>query len=107
VITGTSSSSIQTFKAEMTKVFKMSDLGLLSYYLGIEVKQDELGITLSQERYANKILDLSGFADCNSCDVPMQAKLKLSRKDDSPCVDATEYRSLVGKLRYLVNTRPN
>ena len=71
------------------------------------MKQDELGITISQERYANKILDLSGFADCNSCDVPMQAKLKLSRKDDSPCVDATEYRSLVGKLRYLVNTRPD
>jgi hypothetical protein len=107
VITCTSSSSIQTFKAEMTKVFKMSDLGLLSYYLGIEVKQDELGITLSQERYANKILDLSGFADCNSCEVPMQAKLKLSKKDDSPCVDATEYKSLVGKLRYLVNTRPD
>jgi hypothetical protein len=107
VITGTSRSNIQTFKAEMTKAFKMSDLGLLSYYLGIEVKQDELGITLSQERYANKILDLSGFADCNSCDVPMQAKLKLSRKDDSPCVDATKYRSLVGKLRYLVNTRPD
>jgi hypothetical protein len=68
----------------MTKVFKMSGLGLLSYYLGIEVKQDEVGITLSQERYANKILDLSGFADCNSCEVPMQAKLKLSKKDGSP-----------------------
>ena len=57
---------------------------LLSYYLGIEVKQDELGITRSQERYANKILDLSDFAYCNSCEVPTQAKLKLSKKDDSP-----------------------
>jgi hypothetical protein len=107
IITGCSSNIIQNFKSQMSDVFKMSDLGVLSYYLGIEVKQDELGITISQERYANKILDQSGFADCNTCEVPMQTKLKLNRKSDSGCVDTTEYRSLVGKLRYLVNTRPD
>jgi hypothetical protein len=37
----------------------------------------------------------------------MQTKLKLNRKSDSGCVDTTEYRSIVGKLRYLVNTRPD
>ncbi|XP_039824776.1 secreted RxLR effector protein 161-like [Panicum virgatum] len=47
------------------------------------------------------------MAECNACDVPMQAKLKLSRDSDGPRVDATEYRSLVGSLRYLVNTRPD
>ena len=80
----------------MSDVFKMSDLGVLSYYLGIEVKQDELGITISQERYANKSLDQTGFADYNTCEVPMQTKLKLNRKSNSACVDATEYKSLVG-----------
>jgi hypothetical protein len=88
-------------------VFKMSDLGVLSYYLGIEVKQDELGITISQERYANKTLNQSGFADSNTCEVSMQKKLKLNRKSDNGCVDRTEYISLVGKLRYLINTRPD
>jgi hypothetical protein len=107
VITGPSSSSIQKFKAEMTKVFKMSDLGLLSYYLGIEVRQEAAGISLFQRSYAEKILEKSGMEDCNSCEVPMQVKTKLSKESNSPQVNATEYRSLIGSLRYLVNTRPD
>jgi hypothetical protein len=47
VITGTNSCSIQELKEQMAAVFKMSDLGQLSYYLGIEVKQKEEGITVS------------------------------------------------------------
>jgi hypothetical protein len=107
VITGPNSSSIQKFKAEMTKVFKMSDLGLLSYYLGIEVRQEAAGISLSQRSYAEKILGKSGMEDYNSCEVPMQVKTKLSKESNSPQVNETEYGSLIGSLRYLVNTRPN
>ena len=71
------------------------------------MKQGVEGITLCQGSYAGKILEKAGMVECNACDVPMQAKLKLSRDSDSPRVDATEYRSLVGSLRYLVNTRPD
>jgi hypothetical protein len=39
VITGSNRQEIMKFKYEMKKLFKMSDLGLLHYYLGIEVKQ--------------------------------------------------------------------
>ena len=101
VITGTNSSCIKKFKVLMAEVFKMSDLRLLTYYLGIEVKQDAEGITLSQRNYARKILEKGGLLDCNPCQVPVQANPKLSREDSSPCVDATEYRSLVGSLRSL------
>ncbi|XP_014661138.1 uncharacterized protein LOC106804480 [Setaria italica] len=81
----------------MVEIFKMSDLGLLSYCLGIEVKQGVEGITLSQGSYARKILEKAGMEECNPCEVPMQAKLKLSQKSESPRVDATDqYRSLVG-----------
>jgi hypothetical protein len=107
IITRASCNSIKKFKTLMTEIFKMSDLGLLTYYLGIEVKQGVEGITLSQGSYAGKILEKAGMVECNACDVPMQAKLKLSRDSDCPRVDATEYRSLVGSLRYLVNTRPD
>jgi len=44
----------------MAEVFKMSDLSMLTYYLGIEVKQDEKGITLSPGSYAQKILEKGG-----------------------------------------------
>lgn len=48
IITGTSSNLIKAFKAEMQSKFQMSDLGLLSYYLGIEVEQSSAGVTLWQ-----------------------------------------------------------
>jgi hypothetical protein len=91
----------------MSKTFRMSDLGLLTYYLGIEVKQGEQGMTPSQGNYAMKILEWCGLLDSNSCDVPMQPILKLKKESSSPPVDPTEYRSLVGSLRYLVNTQPD
>lgn len=43
----------------------MSDLGKLTYYLGIQVDQHEGGITLNQERYAKKIMEETGMKDCN------------------------------------------
>jgi hypothetical protein len=107
VITGSNNKSIQKFKQEMSTVFRMSDLGLLTYYLGIEVKQSDEGISLSQGSYAKKILEKGGLLDCNPCQVPMQPKLKLRKESNFVLVDDTVYRSLVGSLRYLVNTRPD
>jgi hypothetical protein len=43
----------------------------------------------------------------NPCKTSMEPKIKLSKENASPLVDATFYRSLVGSLRYLVNTRPD
>lgn len=47
------------------------------------------------------------MVDCNPCHAPMEAKLKLSKSSTAALVDATYYRSIVGGLRYLVNTRPD
>ena len=83
----------------------MSDLGLLSFYLGIEVKQSVHGIVISQSAYARKLLEKSGMAGCKVCHTPMEPRFKLSKQSTSPAVDATEYRSIVGSVRYLVHTR--
>jgi hypothetical protein len=56
-ITGSNHDNIRSFKEEMEAAFKMSDLGLLHYYLGIEVKQSVSGISLSQGAYVMKILE--------------------------------------------------
>jgi hypothetical protein len=61
IITGSDRDDIKLFKEEMTPVFKMSDLGLLHYYLGIEVKQSTSSISLSQGVYTMKILERSGM----------------------------------------------
>jgi hypothetical protein len=85
----------------------MSDLGLLSYYLGLEVTQGAHGITLRQSAYAAKILEKGGLTGCNASATPMEMKLKLLKEGMTPAVDATEYRSLIGSLRYLCNSRPD
>jgi hypothetical protein len=46
IITGAEEREVEAFKAQMKKTFNMSDLGLLSFYLVIEVHQDSTGITL-------------------------------------------------------------
>jgi hypothetical protein len=83
----------------------MSDLGPLSFYLGIEVHQDDSGITLRQTAYAKRVVELAGLTDCNPSLTPMEEKLKLSRDSTTEEVDATPYRRLVGSLRYLAHTR--
>jgi hypothetical protein len=107
IIIGSSNASVDDFKKEMMQNFSMSDLGLLSYYLGIQVNQKSRMTTLYQGSYTLKILELAGMKGYNSCHVPMDNILKLSKKDESSPVDKTKYRSIVGSLRYLINTRPD
>jgi hypothetical protein len=90
----------------MMKSFSRSDLGLLTYYVGIQVDQKERETTLCQSSYALKILEQAGIQGCNPCHVPMDNKLKPSKEDKSPPLDATKHRNVTGSLRYLVNTRP-
>jgi len=106
-ITGTDERSISGFKREMASKFEMSDLGKLTYYLGIEVCQQEQGITLSQHRYAMKILEDAGMKDCNLMHIPMESGLQLSKSHHEEGIDATGYRKKVGCLRYLIHTRPD
>ena len=87
--------------------FEMTDLGLMQYFLGIEVKQTEEGIFISQEKYANDILKRFGMENSNPMTTPMEPRLKLSKKDEGEAVDESLYRSLVGSLRYLTCTRPD
>jgi hypothetical protein len=95
---------VATFKEEMKATFQMSDMRLLSFYLGIEVHQDDSGITLQQTAYTKRIIELAGLIDCNPALTPMEERLKLSRDSTTEEVDATQYQHLVGSLRYLAHT---
>jgi hypothetical protein len=107
VITSTKDAEVAAFKEEMKDTFQMSDLGLLSFYLGIEVHQGDSGITLRQTAYAKRVVELTGLTDCNPALTLMEERLKLSRDNMTLEVDATQYRRLVGSLRYLAHTWPD
>ncbi|XP_066321103.1 uncharacterized mitochondrial protein AtMg00810-like [Miscanthus floridulus] len=91
----------------MKATFQMSDLGPLYFYLGIEVHQDDSRITLRQTAYTKRVVELAGLTDCNPALTPMEERLKLSHDITTEEVDATQYRRLVGSLRYLAHTRPD
>jgi hypothetical protein len=79
VITGTKDAEVPAFKEEMKDTFQMSDLWLLSFYLGIEVHQGDSGVTLRQTVCVKRVIELAGLTDYNSALTPMEERLKLSR----------------------------
>ena len=107
IFMGNSNRMINHFKNVMTHEFEMTDLGLMKYFLGLEVSQGEHGIFVSQEAYAKGILKKYDMDDCKPVITPMEHGLKLSKYEGGKEVDANQYRSLIGSLRYLTNTRPD
>jgi hypothetical protein len=107
LIVGESFKEIGKFKDKMKQTFRMSDLGSLSYCLGIEVKQRGQGIKLCHSAYAAKILDRVGLGSCNGAVATMEPRLKLSKRSSSVLTDATTDRSIIRSFRYFLHTQPD
>jgi len=79
----------------------------MSYFLGLEVKQQQDGIFISQKKYMKEILEKFKTSNCNPVNTPIVTRMKLSREENGDFVDSTLFKSLVGSLRYLTITRPD
>ncbi|XP_022864825.1 uncharacterized protein LOC111384740 [Olea europaea var. sylvestris] len=91
----------------MAQEFEMADIGHMSYYLGIEVKQNGNDNFIFQEVYAKKVLEMFKMQNCNPVSTPIGRGTKMSKYDKSAKVDPSIYRQFVGSLRYLTCTRPD
>ncbi|XP_074326671.1 secreted RxLR effector protein 161-like [Apium graveolens] len=91
----------------MIREFEMTDIGLMSYYLGIEVKQMDDRILISQGSYTREILKKFKMENCQAVSTPIECGTKLSKFEECEKVDPTYFKSLVGSLRYLTCTRPD
>ncbi|KAK2978053.1 hypothetical protein RJ640_001015 [Escallonia rubra] len=105
--TGNCVKMFDDFKKEMANEFEITDIGLMSYYLGIEVKQRDDGIFISQEAYAKEVLKRFNMENCNPISIPIEVENKLSSHVKEGPIDRTLFRSWVGSLRYLTCTRPD
>ena len=85
----------------------MKYLGLMHYYLGLEVWQKRGELFFGQGKYAIKILQKFGMMDCKSMDTPRNVDIRKVKVPDSDLVDPSLYRQLIRSLMYLVNTRPD
>ncbi|KAF3640672.1 hypothetical protein T459_15332 [Capsicum annuum] len=98
---------VEEFKKKMLQVFEMTDLGLMTYFLGMEIKQSCNEIFICQKKYAREILKKFHMENCKVTSTPMNPKEKLSKEDGTDRVDEGNFRSLIGCLMYLTTTRPD
>ncbi|XP_061951878.1 uncharacterized mitochondrial protein AtMg00810-like [Populus nigra] len=93
-------------KQAMIKEFEIMNIALMSYYLGIEIKQGEDEIFVNQEKFAKKILKKFKMKDCAKVNTPVECGVKMSKNDKEGNINSTTFKSLVRSLRYLTCTRP-
>ena len=87
----------------------MKDLGLMHYFLGLEVWQRQGEIFLAQGKYIADVLNRFGMMDCKSMSTTMVTNLRKLYDFDtcSDLVDPTMYRQAIGSLMYMIHTRPD
>ncbi|GJV08471.1 uncharacterized mitochondrial protein-like protein [Tanacetum coccineum] len=107
IITGNNLTKIQETKKQLDDEFSIKDLGLLKYFLGIEVAKTKDGLVLSQRKYTLDILENSGKMGCKPSAFPIEQGLKLDKGESESRVNASQYRRLIGRLLYLQATRPD
>nr|GEV25378.1 retrotransposon protein, putative, unclassified [Tanacetum cinerariifolium] len=95
------------FEKMMHKNFQMSSMRELIFFLGLQVKQKEDGIFISQDKYANEILNKFVFSDVKTASTPIETHKTLLKDEKEEDVDEHLYRSMIGSLMYLTYSRPN
>nr|GEV19788.1 hypothetical protein [Tanacetum cinerariifolium] len=98
---------IQLFFDRMKSRFKMSMMGEMTFFLGLQVNQSPCGIFINQSKYVLDILNKYGMESCDPVGTPMEIKDKLDLDQNGTLVDATKYRSMIGALMYLMSSRPD
>ncbi|CAM8984783.1 unnamed protein product [Rhodiola kirilowii] len=88
-------------------MFRIKDLGMLKYFLGLEIARSTDGIFLHQRKYALELLEDHNLIDCKPAKTPMHLKHNLSLSTAPALEDSLHYRRLVGKLIYMTITRPD
>ncbi|GJU60118.1 retrovirus-related pol polyprotein from transposon TNT 1-94 [Tanacetum coccineum] len=91
IFASTNPKSCETFAKEMSSTFKMSMMGQMSFFLGLQVSQNPRGIFINQSKYALEILKKYGLDSSASVDTPMVEKMKLDEDRQGKLVDPTRH----------------
>ncbi|GJZ11293.1 putative ribonuclease H-like domain-containing protein [Tanacetum coccineum] len=108
IIFGSNKKSLCTeFEQMMHKRFQMSSMGELTFFLGLQVKQKDEGIFISQDKYVADILKKFDFSTVKTASTPMETNKALLKDEEAADVDVHLYRSMIGSLMYLTASRPD
>ena len=102
---------VNKIKETMKSKFKMTDLGNISYFLGIQFEQSSGVITMSQEHYLQNVLKRYDMDTCKPRQTPCETNLDIYKSGDddtTPHDDIRKYREIVGSLVYAMTcSRPD
>ncbi|RDX82751.1 putative mitochondrial protein, partial [Mucuna pruriens] len=92
-------------KLKMTKVFEMTNLGLTTYFLGVEIKQSQDEVSICQKKYAKQILKKFHMEDCKLMNTPMNQKKKFNKEDGTEksmhCASEIQLKAARRVIRYI------
>lgn len=106
LVTGSNPESVEWFKRTMATEFEMTDLGKLSYFLGLEFAYTPAGLVMHQKKYIGEMLKRFNMSSCNAVANPMEVNQKLDRDESGEPVNETAFKQIIGSLRYLCNSIP-
>ncbi|XP_050890732.1 uncharacterized protein LOC127096165 [Lathyrus oleraceus] len=92
LIIGSNEKCISKFKSELMEEFNMNNLGLMTYFLGIEFHKSKRGLLMHQRRYALEILENFEMEHCNASIASAEPRLQLSNNENEQDIDHTQYR---------------
>ena len=107
ILVGSSITEFTRFKTILDTHFKIKDLGILKYFLGLEVACSRKGISISQRKYCLDLLDSSSLLASKPATPPLDIFIKLHQDNSKPFADVSCYRRLIGRLLYLNTTIPD
>ncbi|CAM8895696.1 unnamed protein product [Rhodiola kirilowii] len=107
VFSSSNQKMVDKFVEQMQSEFKMSMVGELSYFLGLQVKQKMEGIFISQSKYATNLIKKFDLEKASHKRTPAATHVKITKDEAGTSVDQTLYRSMIGSLLYLTASRPD
>ncbi|GJY30636.1 putative ribonuclease H-like domain-containing protein [Tanacetum coccineum] len=103
----TKKSRCDEFEALMKSRFQISSMGEITFFLGLQVKQKEDGIFISQDKYVVEILKKFDFVSVKTASTPIETHKPLVKDEEASDVDVHLCRSMISSLMYLTTSRPD
>ncbi|XP_023762221.1 uncharacterized mitochondrial protein AtMg00810-like [Lactuca sativa] len=82
-------------------------MGVLNYFLGLQVRQSPKGIFIGQEKYIKNLLKRYAMENASTAKTPMSTFYKLDSDLDGKSIEQKHYRGMIGSLLYRTASRPN
>lgn len=104
VMTGSNSQLVEDIVKKLSDTFTLKDLGDLSYFLGIEVCQFDIGFHLSKRKYIKKLLTNVELQETKPVTTPFPSRKTLCKHDGELFEDVNLYRTIIRPLQYCTLT---